>query len=292
MFLIIINFAVEKHLNLLIFFNMAKKVFMIAPFEAMTGNLSGDQNLQYAENNNPAYEAPNGTQYARNYRTRYVGARRGKDGLVYFQVKQTTATVLTATTRRTMAIVGVTAAIRSALMSAHASDWSKINQAYEYLKERGQLPEGQDTFNKWFSAQIKNMLVYKRATWSFTQASISFTINNPYNLASAQALVIKQAIWVKFANIFAFTGAQGGGVYYTIDGTAIFAPYDEGGTLPTFNTISKVNPHMTALYAPMTISGQHITWNSQSVYTSAGSEVESDSVVIANEKYTTADPNI
>lgn len=270
---------------------MAKKIFMIAPFDAMTGNLSGDQVLKYAENNNPAYEAPNGTQYARNYRTRYVGARRGKDGLVYFQVKQTTATVLSASTRRTMAVIGVTAAIRSALMQAHAADWSKINQAFDYLKAQGLLPEGQDTFNKWFSAQIKDMLVYKRATWSFTQASISFTVNNPYNLTSAQALVIKQAIWVKFANIFAF-GASQGGVYYTIDGSVLFAPYASGGELPTFTTIPKVNPHMSTLYAPMVLGDPYLTWNSQDVYTSTGSKVEADSTVIADEKYTTADPNV
>lgn len=291
MFLIFINFAVEKHLHLLTFFNMAKRVFMIAPFEAMTGNLSGDQDLQYAENNNPAYEAPNGTQYARNYRTRYVGARRGRDGLVYFQVKQTTATVLTPTTRRTMAILGVTAAIRSAMQTSGVLNNFKIY--FDQLKQAGTLPEGQDTFNKWFSANIKSMLVYKRAEWRFTLPGVGIvSIHNPYDLASGEALNIKLSVWVKFANMFAFTGTQGGGVFYTIDGTAMFAPYDEGGTLPTFNTISKTNPHMTTLYAPMVVSGQYITWNGQSVYTSAGVELESDSVVVANEKYTTADPNV
>lgn len=267
---------------------MAKKVFMIAPFEALTGNLSGDQNLQYAENNNPAYEAPNGTQYARNYRTRYVGARRGKDGLVYFQVKQTTATVLKASTRRTMAVIGVTAAIRSALMQAHAADWSKINQAFNYLKAQELLPEGQDTFNKWFSAQIKNMLVYHRATWAFTQASISFTIHNPYDLASADALGIKQSIWLKFANVFAFSSTTYGGVYYSINSTLLFAPYATGGGLPDFNMILKVNQHIVTMYAPMSTSDENLTWNSHEVYTAAGVAVLSEDTVIENEKYTTA----
>lgn len=267
-----------------------KRIEFIAPVESMRGNLSGNQSLEYAENNNPAYEAPNGVQYARNYQPRFIGAKRGADGLKYFAVRTKTATNLKASTRRAMAIVGVTAAIRSALMSAHAADYATMQRAFDYLKAQGLLPEGQNTFKKWFDANVKNMLVYKRATWSFTQSSISFTLNNPYNLASAQALVIKQSIWVKFANIFAFSGTQGGGVYFTIDGTAIFAPYDEGGTRPTFNTISKVNPHMTTLYAPMTVSGQHLTWNGQEVYTSAGIEVVSDAVVIADEKYTTAEP--
>lgn len=299
MFLIIINFAVEKHLNPLTFLNMSKKVFMISPFEALTGNLSGDQDLQYAENNNPAYEAPNGTQYARNYRTRYVGARRGKDGLVYFQVKQTTATVLTASTRRTMAIIGVTAAIRSALMSAHATDWSKINQAFDYIKAQGQLPEGQDTFNKWFSAQIKNMLVYKRATWSFSQASISFTIHNPYDIASADALVIKKSIWVKFANFFAFNGTAQGGIFYTIDGMKLFAPYDliEGVQgVPAFEDLvpgSVSNPNYKAIAADLALNGTgKLTYKSMPVYDTSGAEVTGFSKPTADAKYTTVDPNI
>lgn len=267
-----------------------KRIEFIAPVESMRGNLSGNQSLEYADNNNPAYDAPNGVQYARNYQPRFIGAKRGSDGLKYFAVRTKTATNLKASTRRAMAIVGVTAAIRSALMSGHAADYAKMQQAFEYLKAKEQLPEGQDTFKKWFDANVKQMLVYKKATWSFTQSSISFTINNPYNLASAQALVIKQAVWVKFADIFAFAGAQGGGVYFSIDGSAIFAPYDEGGTLPTFNTISKTNPHMTTLYAPMAVSGQNLTWNSQEVYTSTGVKVESDAKVIKDEKYTTAAP--
>lgn len=293
MFLIIINFAVKKHLNPLTFLNMAKKVFMIAPFEAMTGNLSGDQDLQYAENNNPAYEAPNGTQYARNYRTRYVGARRGKDGLVYFQVKQTTAIVLTASTRRTMAIIGVTAAIRSALMSAHATDWSNINRAFEYLKANGLLPDGQDTYNKWFSAQIKYMLVYKRATWSFTQSSISFTIHNPYDLASAQALVIKPSTWVKFASNFAFRQNASGGYYFTIDGMQFFANYISTSpsniTWSDITDSSIVNPNYVASLAAITEGTDGPLYNGQAIY--KGDVLQTMTASITADKYTTADPN-
>lgn len=294
MFLIIINFAAEKHLNPLTFLNMSKKVFMISPFEAMTGNLSGDQDLQYAENNNPAYEAPNGTQYARNYRTRYVGARRGRDGLVYFQVKQTSATVLTASTRRTMAIVGVTAAIRSALMRSHAADWNKIQQAFNYLKENERLPEGQDTFNKWFSAQIKDMLVYKRATWAFNYAIISFTIHNPYDLASADALVIKQSIWVKFANFFVFKGSntiKNG--YITIDGNVLFAAVEASDRL-TFSLAKdfSTNPGYAANLVDIAYDAESLTYKSFPVYTMAGDLVTGDTELTDGEKLTTADPNI
>lgn len=293
-FLIFINFAPEKHRNLLTSINMAKKVFMISPFEALTGNLSGNQNLQYAENNNPAYEAPNGTQYARNYHTRYVGARRGKDGLVYFQVKQSTATVLTAGTRRNMAIIGVTAAIRSALMSAHASDYATMQRAFDYLKAQGLLPVGQDTFNKWFSAQIKDMLVYKRATWSFTQASISFTVNNPYNLLNATALVIKQSTWVKFANFFSFKGSVAiKTAYVSIDGTVLFCAGAADDNL-NFSGAKDFGAcqNYTANLSDITVTAESLTYKSLPVYTMAGVQITGSSVLTDGEKLTTADPNI
>lgn len=294
MFLIFINFACEKHLNPLIFFNMAKKVFMIAPFEAMTGNLSGDQNLQYAENNNPAYEAPNGTQYARNYRTRYIGARRGRDGLVYFQVKQTTATSLTPSSRRTMAILGVTAALRSAMQTSGVLNSLKIY--FDILKQEGRLPEGQETFNKWFSANIKNMLVYKRAEWRFNVPGEGIiTIHNPYDLVSADAIVIKQSTWLKFASNFAFQTGDTSRVvgYVSIDGYSIFV-YNHSDGVDWVNLKTEyTNPNMLANVSAITASaGAALLFNGAAVYTATGDAVQSEDAIVMGAKYTTADPNI
>ena len=270
---------------------MAKKVFMIAPFEALTGNLSGDQELQYAENNNPAYEAPNGTQYARNYRTRYIGARRGKDGLVYFQVKQTSATVLKSTSRRTMAIIGVTAAIKSALMKHQASVWSEINRAFNYVKSQGLLPEGQETFNKWFSAQVKSMLVYRQATWSFTQATISFTVHNPYDLMSSQALPIKQSTWVKFADLFAFdTDGAVKSAYVTIDGMMLFCAASSDDANVNFSNAKNYtqNPCYVANLVKVAVTAENVTYNSLPVYTMEGSALSPEAVIATGDKFTTA----
>ena len=271
---------------------MAKKVFMIAPFEAMTGNLSGDQNLQYAENNNPAYEAPNGTQYARNYRTRYVGARRGKDGLVYFQVKQTTATVLTPSTRRTMAVLGVTAAIRSALQSSGQLD--NLKAEFEILKQAGRLPEGQETFNKWFSGNIKTMLVYKRAEWRSTLPGVGIvTIHNPYDLSSGEAIVIKTSVWVKFANQFAFRQGASGGYYFTIDGMQFFANYISAGhnniQWSDITDSSIVNPNYASSLTGITESEDGPLYQGQAIY--QGDVLQTMTMDITADKYTTADPN-
>lgn len=271
-----------------------KRIEFIAPVESMRGNLSGNQSLEYADNNNPAYEAPNGVQYARNYQPRFIGAKRGSDGLKYFTVRTKSATNLKATTRRAMAIVGVTAAIRSALMSAHADDYAKMQQAFDYLKAQGRLPEGQDTFKKWFDANVKQMLIYKKATWVFTQASITFTLNNPYNIASGNALVIRTSIWVKFANIFAFApDTTILNAYVTFDGVQMFGAVPDGTALDTTSIKSQANPNMSQSLAQVTVNNgadPYVAYNGQPVYTPAGAQMRPTTVWVEGSKYTTAKP--
>lgn len=270
---------------------MARKVFMIAPFEALTGNLSGDQDLQYAENNNPAYEAPNGTQYARNYKPRYVGNRRGKDGLVYFQVKQSTATVLTASSRRTMAVLGVTAAIRSALVRNHPAQWQRMNDAFVYLKEGGRLPEGQNTFNKWFSANIRQMLVYKRHSWTFSYVPLSFTIHNPYDMESSEALLIKTSIWLKFANWFVFSSEPEAIGHISVDSRNFLAAIAAWSELKTYFS-SPANPNYLASLSDFTLTegaNARPQYNGQDIYLGDVLQV-ADTVIVDDEKYTTIAP--
>lgn len=271
-----------------------KRIEFIAPVESMRGNLSGNQSLEYADNNNPAYEAPNGVQYARNYQPRFIGAKRGSDGLKYFAVRTKSATNLKATTRRAMAVVGVTAAIRSALMSAHAADYAKMQQAFDYLKGKGQLPEAQNTFKKWFDANVKQMLLYKKATWSFTQASISFTLNNPYNIASGNALVIRMSIWVKFVNIFAFAPNKTIlSASVTFDGVQMFAAVTDDLTLDTTSIKSMSNPNMQQSLARVTIvdgASPYVAYDGQQVYTPSGAKMTPTDAWIDGGKYTTAVP--
>ena len=269
-----------------------KRIEFIAPVESMRGNLSGNQSLEYAQNNNPAYEAPDGVQYARNYQPRFIGAKRGSDGLKYFAVRTKTATNLKATTRRAMAIVGVTAAIRSALMTANPAIYAQMQQAFNYLKAQLLLPEGQDTFKKWFDANVKGMLQYKKATWSFTQASISFTLKNPYDLASTDPLVIKQSVWVKFANFFAFKGTSAINTgYISIDGMSIFVACadDESLTFPNVTTFSN-NTSYKANFAGVVVGGESVTYNSLPIYTMEGVLVTPGSVMVDGDKLTTAAP--
>lgn len=206
---------------------MAKKVFMIAPFDVLTGNLSGEQKLQYAENNNPAYEAPNGTQYARNYHTRYIAARRGRDGLAYFQVKKATATVLNADTRMTMATLAGVAAIRSALMKNHAQDYAQIIANLAIDVAHGIISgTGKRTVMSLFYEKVADMLQGHKPTVVFS-GSTSVTINNPWNVDSSNVFAINPVVWLKYAPIFAFSDNNIGGYYFTIAGRKYFAMWTQ-----------------------------------------------------------------
>ena len=263
---------------------------MIAPFDVLTGNLSGRQDLVYGQNDSKAYEAENGKQGAKNYKPRFIGAKRA-DGKSYFSVRMKSTTVLTSSTRRTMAVVGVTAAIRSALVRNHPTLWGTINDAYAYLKAGGRLPEGQDTFGKWFAANIKDMLLYHRATWTFSYVPLSFTIHNPYNLGDSEALVIKLSTWIKFANWFSFDSVASGGVYYTIDAVKFFAYASQSGVAPFDMLVQGVsNPNYTASVTNLSIVDDKLKYMGEQVYTSAGVEVGEAVKPTADQKFTTAAP--
>ena len=264
---------------------------MIAPFDVLTGNLSGRQDLVYGQNDSKAYEAENGKQAAKNYKPRFIGAKRA-DGTSYFSVRMKSTIVLTSTTRRTMAVVGVTAAIRSALVRNQPTLWQRINDAFAYLKEGGRLPEGQDTFGKWFAANIKEMLLYHRETWSFSYVPLSFTIHNPYNLADSEALVIKLSTWIKFANWFAFSNTAIQMAYITIDGVKLFCAVDAEDNFDFSGAKSGgINPSYQANLNDLVIGVSDVTYKSLPVYTMSGTAVAPLTVMTNGEKFTTAAPD-
>lgn len=90
---------------------MARSLRMIAPFDVLTGNISGTRKLKYNDKMNPAWDAPDGQQYARNYKPRYVGIYHARTGKTTFSVKEKSATNLNAASRRRMAAMGGTCAM-------------------------------------------------------------------------------------------------------------------------------------------------------------------------------------
>ena len=278
---------------------MAKKVFMIAPFDALTGNLSGEQKLQYAENNNPAYEAPNGTQYARNYRTRYIGARRGRDGMTYFTVKKTTATVLNADTRLTMGTLAAVASIRSAMMKDHAQDYAQIVANLTADIVQGIISgTGKRTIMSLFYEKVADMLVNHKPNVVFGTDDTAVTINNPWTLSVGvpqAALEINPVVWVKFANLFIFyTAGVYGCAYFSVNGKTFVAPIiNAQGALCDWGNIvgsgGTTNPNAVALFEDFTLGGadeDKVLYYGNQVYTPAGDPSEVTDQLIANAKYT------
>lgn len=279
-----------------------RSIRFIAPVESMQGKLSGNQDLKYAENNNPAYEAPNGTQYARNYVTRYIGNRRSKDGANYFSVKQRTATTLDATSRRNMALIAVQSAWFSAIRSS--TNYSTLVVIYEFAKGQAgsSAPAYYSSLRRWITYQLRDALLYRKASITISGPAGSVTLQNPFPLTNTSATTINTDIWVKFANFFASnsqTTPYGvGGSQFYVDGKMFFA-YNLNGTaqLMLFDDFANVqtgsvNPNFdrSVNQAFTSDDDDNLLYNSLQVYTSAGVAVKTTDAVIANERYTTAAP--
>lgn len=152
-----------------------KAIEFIAPVESMRGNLSGKQDLVYAENDNKAYEAPaNQRNYARNYSPRFIGAKRSSDGRKYFSVKTKTATTITAASKRAMAVLGGVGAITAAILRNETYKAAcKAQMAVE--NEQGY---GWKSLRQFLDAKIRPEVTAKRA--DIVIAPIGGTFRNPW----------------------------------------------------------------------------------------------------------------
>ena len=260
---------------------------MIPPFEVLTGNLSGAQDLRYKENNNKAYEAPNGSASAQNYVTRYVGAKRA-DGKSYFAVRRKTTTTLNSKTRMNMAILGSIAAIRSAIQYNSGSDWANLKAIYAYRKEHGGDAAGTDiSFNKWIDYWLRQMLMYKQTSVSLTASGLSVTIHSPYDgYNEAEATEIAQAVFAKFVPVLSVTSI----IQFSVDGKQFTAA---AGKWNAFKDDLN-NPNYDTMFASFDIPSADdapVKYNALQLYTAAGVAVKSDNTIVANEKYTTIAPS-
>ena len=248
---------------------MSKKVFMTAPFEALTGNLSGAQNLEYAQNNNPAFDAPAGVQYARNYKTRYIGARRSSTGLVYFQVRRKNAVKISDRSKFIMALLGGTGACRAAIMNSSAL-MASIEPLYIAAKAQG-LTDAKNV-SKWIYDVVYEGLQLKRSTFTFlVPGEGTIYVRNPWVFTAssgAEAITIKKSILVKFwdelaTNPLDFTVNGMKGVAHSGDtfDTLISKPYN---VLSIAKSSTEVEGHY-----PMKIGDMFICFESGSVLYSA-----------------------
>lgn len=171
-----------------------KKIEFIAPVASMRGNLSGNQTLQYAENNNPAFDAPTGRQYAKNYSPRFVGAKRSSDGMTYFATKTKSATLITPESLERMALLGGAAAWYNSaiknmeLYPAMQVFWRSVRNAYPSY-----------TFRKLMMQMFRQALQAHEQNVAFTVDGTTTLAANPWFVgASGIASPISQDVLVKF----------------------------------------------------------------------------------------------
>lgn len=209
---------------------MAKNIFMISPFEVLTGNLSGKQDLKYPSNDNKAYEAPEGRQYARNYRTRYIGCRRAKDGKAFFLVKKASATKVSASTKLNMALLGATQAIWANIKSDNTI-MGKIGPSYELAVAQGSTSM---SLENWAKDIIRRGLLGKTQYFNFTpQTGAGVGVaTNPFNApetpqSGAHVTSIKNSVLVEFWGVLGFNA-----IYFYVGGRKCIAH-----TGDTFNNV-------------------------------------------------------
>ena len=194
-----------------------KNVRFIAPVESMSGNLSGKQDLLYPTKNNSAWESPSDKRnYATNYRPRYVGTYRAKNGKVSFQVKQRSAVTMSPAMRKQQAVLGGTKAIYDALVH-NPLTIGRLQALYMESPERNTY--GWSMY-KWaysqISGQVENKIAGIRIIGKLTGGQTPLVVQNPWISTPASGAVtitisadVLAKFWMQLAN---------NPVQFTVDG--------------------------------------------------------------------------
>lgn len=175
---------------------MARSIRFIAPVESLSGNLSGAQDLLYPTHDNSAFESPeDAVNYARNYKPRYVGTYRRKDGSVSFQVKTRTAVHMTADMIRAMAVMGGSGAIIGAILR-NSQYTAACNAQFVIENEQG---AGWKSLRQFLDAKIRPELTAKSET--IVIAPVGGIFSNPWAYktgSGVNVLQIPNTVLVKF----------------------------------------------------------------------------------------------
>lgn len=128
-----------------------RRIEFLAPVEAMRGNLSGNQNLLYPTQDNTAWLAPSDRRnYATNYGTRYIGAKRAATGKKFFAVKTKSAVNMSPKMRKNMAVLSVGSVAANIIMT----DLSTLTTLQELFYNSPERLQGW-TFKRWISVYTR-----------------------------------------------------------------------------------------------------------------------------------------
>lgn len=189
-----------------------RKVRLIAPFLAIQGNLSGAQDLRYAENDNKAFESPAGKKnFARNYDPRYIGSLNTKTGKYTYRVKTKSAVHMTPKATKAMALLGGTGAVYGALIKVKTTaTYLGVLAQYNAIVALGD----KRTFQKYCMDQIMQAIAANAQNVTFAGPATVVNFKNPWYDGSQSAdVTISQNVLVKFWGELALNG-----IYFFVDG--------------------------------------------------------------------------
>lgn len=278
-----------------------KRIEFIAPVEALRGNMSGKQTLVYALNNNPAYDAPEGLQYARNYKPRYIGFRRAKDGAVYFGVKRKSATKVDAASKITMAALGTIQDLKKTFKDEDititvggipGTYWSYILLAYQTGVTDGEI-DPNISADKWIDGLLVDMMRYRQDDISLyirrtpQSQRVSFDIPNPYTTPNLTTLPIAQRNFIKFnPSLSTYINPP---VIYINGMPVVYQGVDSETWADMLSDVAETNPNYHTQLSPLAAAAgtSAATWYGLPLYSSTGVAQTGDTPLIAGERYTT-----
>lgn len=168
-----------------------KRIEVAYPFEAARGALGGRQKLVYNDHNNPAFDAPLGRQYAKNYRKQMIASKRASDGLNYFQIKSRSAVNNTVQGLVRQAAFAVANFMYAQVLNDKTVGGllDRMQQALADTIERGYLP-ADTTLRQHFVGEVYKKLIAHDISFGFGMAwdghsSVIF-FKNPYYLGTTQ----------------------------------------------------------------------------------------------------------
>lgn len=258
-----------------------KRIEFIAPVESMRGNLSGNQKLLYAENNNPAFDAPAGRQYARNYQPRFIGAKRSSDNLKYFAVKTKSATLVSAASKLNMALTGGAGAIIAAILADKSSTaYIMVVDAWEKRTNKSV------TLRKFMTDIIRQGLAAKAPDFVFLTTA-GAQIANPWNIASQAAIKVEisEEVLIKFWLQLASDNQGHAPIYYAVDGQKGIA--FTGDTFQQVTGESKLN--VLGLEFKDEPEDMHVVTADGAYVTLNGVYAEESTAITVDGKYITTD---
>lgn len=171
-----------------------KRIEFIQPVESMRGSFGAKQDLRYQENNNKAFESPEGkVNYAKNYQPTFIGAKMARTGVKYFAVKTKSATKNTAAWRLVAALMGAVSAIYGWCIK-QLNIMSQLSAQYALAAEQG----FEGTLRKFIIDGVRTSLAAKAATITVVGPTATVTLgNNPFSTA-AEAITIPAKLLAKF----------------------------------------------------------------------------------------------